>query len=402
MKKRLLGKAAIVIMSSAIFLTGCGDNGQEISARSEARTRSEKTSENNSDKNSKKRADNNEENNDDNVFKDLKIDTMTVSFYNGYNYSTAEAINKSESMTVEKYTISLDEEQIEKVQKTLSDIEVYHYEEYDGIMAAPDNYIININDSMEVYCSSFRYIAFNDPLAMFTADDFVQVINDICDEYLEANVELQPFEEGVDFIVSNGEKIEVDQELVDDLKKYSISKVDIKSTFEEYGTIQSTIALSNGAVLLLYEGDNKFGYIDGGDYNCFVMIGYYESYSLPEYLENVSNNATKNLGASDNVTITISYNDKEIDASEVMSSEMIEGIIEESKIMYYGQYDWLNEDYEIEDSVCIDVGSGCFYIPVEKCYGNRYYIDSEGNKYLVNSFGGEIESAIFEAFELEY
>lgn len=390
MKKRLFGKVAILLMSTVMCFTGCASNEQETNTRLEI-------SENTNNKVDTGR----EESVDDNLFTNLEINSMTVSFYNGYNYSTAEALNEMGSMTLEEYTINLDADQIKRVQRTLSDIEVFPYKECDDLVAVPDYYKIRINDSLEILCSSFRYIAVEEPLTMFNADDFIQVIRDICDEYLEANVSLILFDEGIDFINCNGKSIEINQELLDNLNQFTFSKADINNKYEEYGTVESTIALSNGAVLLLFDGENKFGYIDGADYNYFVMMGSYMSYSLPEFLNNVSNNRDKNLGAIDNANVTFSYNGKELNASNVISSEEIEDIIKYSRIMYYASYDWLDKDYDIEESVCIGVENGCFYIPVNKTYGNRYYVDSKGNKYLVNSFGDEIESAIFKAFEIE-
>lgn len=390
MKKRFFGKVVILLMSTVICFTGCASNKQETNTRFDAFG----ATNDNEDASREDSA-------DDNLFTNLEINSMTVSFYNGYNYSTVEAINESGSMTLEEYTVNLNADQIERVQSTLSDIEVFPYEECDGLVAVPDYYKICINGSLEILCSSFRYIAVEEPLTMFNAEDFIQEIENICDEYLEANVSLKLFDEGVDFIICNGKSIDINSELLDDLNQFTFSKVDINDKYEEYGTVESTIALSNGAVLLLFDGDNKFGYIDGTDYNCFVMMGEYMSYSLPEFLENVSNNRDKNLGASDNASVTLSYNGKELAADNVISSEEVEDIIKYSRIMYYASYDWLNKDYEIEESVCIDIGNGCFYIPVNKTYGNRYYVDSEGNKYLVNSFGGEIEYSIFNAFEID-
>lgn len=390
MKKRLYEKVVILLVSSLMCLAGCGTGESKTGTPAEVPAINNENS-----------GDSEETSADDNLFANLEINTMTVSFYDGYNYSTAEAINEIGDMTLEKYTISLDADQIARVQSTLSDIEVFPYEEYDCLVAVPDYYKICINDSLEICCSSFRYIAIEEPLTMFNADEFIQVIKDICDEYLKANVKLNLFEEGVDFIICNGASIEVDSEIMKDLNQFSFSETDMKDDYEEFGTVQSTIALSNGAVLLLFDRENKFGYVEGTGYNFFVMMDTYKSYSLPEYIVNIGKNRNNNLGASDNATITFSYNGKEVQAVDALSSTMIEEIIKESKIMYYAQYDWLNKDYEIEESVCIDVENGCFYIPVDKSYGNRYYIDSDGNKYLVKSFGGEIESAIFEAFEIE-
>lgn len=389
-------------MSIAMCLAGCDSNKHAEDTKTEAST-SNRSAGNSLAAN--KEGDENDKvvaREDDSLFENLEINSMTISFYNGYNYSTAAAINESGSMNLEEYTINLEADQIERVQSTLSAIEVFPYEEYDCLVAVPDYYKICINDSLEILSSSYRYIAVEEPLIMFNADDFIQVINDICDEYLEANVSIKPFDEGIDFIICNGESIEINSELLDTLNQFTFTEADIKGKYEEYGTVESTIALTNGAVLLLFQGDDKFGYIDGRDYNCFVMMKKYKSYSLPEYLKNVSNNRSRNLGASDNAIVKLSYNGKEIDAIDALSSEMIEEIIEESKIMNYAKYDWLNKDYEIEESVCIDIENGRFYMPIDKTYGNRYYVDNEGNKYLVISFGGEIESLIFEAFEIEY
>jgi len=103
-------------------------------------------------------------------------------------------------------------------------------------------------------------------------------------EYMQESVFIKPFEAGIDSIIHNGDNIAVTDDVVEELSKYTFSKINVDTPCDEYGTITDTIVLSDGNVLLLYDKDVR-GYLDGTDYGYYVYIGGGNYYSMVEYLE---------------------------------------------------------------------------------------------------------------------
>lgn len=322
--------------------------------------------------------------------KNLTIDSMTISFYDGYNYSTAEAINSFGEITLSEYVIDLDEDQIQRVQDTLTDIKPVGD---DNFIALLDEYKICINGDIYLSCDAYRYLWDDESFVTFSDEEFNNVVNDIATEYMQNNVFIAPFENGIDFIIHDGDSIEITDEVVSKLGEYSFSRVEIETDYSEYGEISDVITLSDGNVLLLFADDDNYGYLDGSDYGFYVIMNDVDMRSLVEYLEIVYNNQQNNFGAAyDYSPVIINCGDKSYCADD----ELAESIKAETREMEYKQYDWLSGNYEMEESIEISIDDGFYYIPVDPSYLNRYYKAADGSLYFVDPFSQAVENSIFE------
>ena len=332
---------------------------------------------------------------------ELVISTMTISLYDGYNYATAEAINSYGEMTLPEYVITPDDVQVNMMQEALAKSTVYvddHNYECNCAFALLDNYKIIINGEMELYCGEDNTLWMQEPYAVYEAEEFNNTVRQIVTDYMNDNAYIHPLECGIDFIIHNGNSIEVTDDVVGTLNKYTFSRVEIDTDFNEYGTITDVLSLSDGNVLLLYEEMGNFGYLDGADYGYYVKIGRSSSDYMAQYLMTVYENRSNGFGAVNiDSQVTISYDGNEYEAD----AELAELINAQSKEFSYSQYNWLTRDYDFEDSVCVIIDNGYYRIPVEIYYGNRYYIAADGEVYLTGNFSSDVEKRIFEITGIE-
>lgn len=327
------------------------------------------------------------------------INSIYVSFYVGYNYSTAEAINNNGELTLPEFTIEVPEDELAEYEKALSKKEEYEEEDRDcnHLTAFIDYYKICINDEDIFFCDGDELIWYEGLEEIYTAKEFCELISTMAQDYLEENVYMKPFDVGIDTIIVNGDNVDITEAVKGRLLEYNFTKVDIDMDYNEYGNVYQIVMLKDGSVLLLFEDDYYYGYLEGDGYNCYVYIDTANSLSLYEYLENLNNNQSSGFGATDNATVTVCFDGKEYEVSD----EISEKIIEMSTTMYYMELDWLTKDYDMGECIIVDIENGAFYIPIERTMGNRYYVANDGNIYLVNSFGGGVESTLFDIVGIE-
>lgn len=331
----------------------------------------------------------------------VNIGTMTIAFYEHYNRATAEAINANTDIKLPEYVITLDAEQIAAIQATVPAIEEYVDDGSDlcnCAVALFDKYEICINDEIVLNCDPNGFIWETDPWTVYTADAFAEAVNNIATEYLAENIYFNPFEEGVDFIIHDGDSIEVTDDLMERLGEYSFSRVECATDYNSFDQIENVITLSNGGVLLTYAEYDSYAYLDGANYGYYVVICEPSPTTLNEYLENVYNNRTNGFGVIDDTAeITVCAGD----VCVVADNELADMIRSQSKEMEYNHFDWLNENYEIEESVVIVTDNGSYYIPIDRTYGNRYYVTENGEKYFIAGFSSEVTSRVFELVGIE-
>ena len=312
-----------------------------------------------------------------------KINSITIKYYEGYNYATGEAI--SDSIPLNKIKLkSKDLKEVSRLIKKLSKVkysknsEEYGHMQYDHLV---DMYRLEINNSFIIYIGEEYGITDSTKDYFRVSKRLYNKISDIAKKNSKKNL-YKKINSNKITIIHGKEKYEVTDK--EELKKISnFNYYFIKGNDKEFEgeEVAYTLDLHDGRKIKVYNASvlSWIYYKDG-------THKYIKTRGLEEYLDQIFENRKVKIIKDDVNKIDVTYKNKRYTIDD---QNKIKELLKSFKNFKYNDYDYLKSmkesDFDAND-IMIYVNNSKYIIPGNSGIANRYYIDEDGKFYDVSGF----------------